>query len=111
MVEQALQHGRNVFLLDVHSFPNTIESFGVDSHTKSIPHVVVLDYQHRHDYVVLPHTTVLPASRVNDVTVQAIGAGADALLLEFNEDQTYTPDKYVKAVAMAIGRQLLTSNK
>jgi hypothetical protein len=106
MVEHGIKRRRKVMLFDIHSFPNTKKSFGLDRRTGDVPHVVLLDYMHRHENIGLPSTLVMQASKANDIVVQTIEAGGDALLLEFNEDKTHTPDRYVAAVAIALEKMV-----
>lgn len=98
MIDETIQASRHVLVIDVHSFPNSTESF-VDADTGQVPHVVLLDYQNRNQNVHLPHTVVLNASKANDIIVQALQTGANAILIEFNEDTSYTTNKMINDVA------------
>lgn len=109
MVNRAINAQRNVLVLDIHSFPNSIESFGLDERTGAVPHVVLLDYERRHCNLQLPHTAVMRADWRNDIILETMRAGGDAILLEFNEDELYTSDKIIKDVANAL-HQIIVEN-
>jgi hypothetical protein len=94
-VEHEVAAGKRVVLFDMHSFPDDSDSFGVVTRDHVVPQLVLLDEPS------LPHAalarriaqstsvrllSVLTASQINDITVQARAVGhVDAMLWEFNE--------------------------
>lgn len=94
-IDNAIKQNRSVLVLDIHSFPNTTQSFGIDEMTMQVPNIVLLDYQNRYSNLQLPNTTVLKGSYLNDIMVQTLSVGGEALLLEFNEDKNYTTNKMI----------------
>lgn len=111
-VIEALQAGKKVLLFDVHSFPNTRTSFSASLDTKT-PQIVYLEHGFQGAEISLipskirRETTVdfvrvLGASAINDITVQARKAGAEAQLWEFNESKTRLTDNQVTEVVRVL---------
>jgi hypothetical protein len=102
-IDNALAARKRVLVLDIHSYPDSADSFGVDA-DGDIPPVVLLALNVPNVTLLqnkLPFLTVLPASRVNDIIVQADDAGAIALLLEFNERGLTSTQRRDTFVALA----------
>jgi hypothetical protein len=95
-VEHSIALGRRVLLFDVHSFPDECESFCKALATHEIPQVVLLDEPGAPHHALANEVTraadllrfgLLQASNINDISVQARAAGAEAMLWEFNESK------------------------
>lgn len=77
-------------LLDIHSFPNTIQSFGTINGI--IPKIVLLDMDDNHQQICddvktnIPLTKYMTGSEKNDIVQDALSRGVDAMLWEFNEE-------------------------
>lgn len=98
-MKNSKQKYNNVFLLDIHSFPNRIESFGTNP---NVPKIVFISKEKYHRFlrsfiydfysekeaenlgVIYAYTT-----DDNDILLEAEEYGIDAILIEFNEDEDY----------------------
>lgn len=113
-IDDSLRAGRRTIVLDIHSFPNIADSFGIDKRTGRVPKIVLLDYglDHRALYDAMP-TTVVPyeAAAYNDITGEARKAGADAMLWEFNEDGTALSDNEIGDIADFLLRYVERGNR
>lgn len=102
-IRRYISAGYNVFVLDIHSFPDKSESFGLIRNY--IPKIVLLDHVDK------PHSELVDdfnlnkhmvGSSLNDIIIQARDAGADSLLLEFNENSRRLSDEEIERFAKKI---------
>lgn len=91
-------------LLDIHSFPNTIQSFGTINGI--IPKIVLLDMDDNHQQICddvkvnIPLTKYMTGSEKNDIVQDAMNKGVDAMLWEFNEETVNDMDidQFIKII-------------
>jgi len=92
LIQTSLEKHEKVFLLDIHSFPNNKESFGLNNNNK-VPKIVLLKFPGEVNINLNSNIlTTLEGSDKNDIILTAYNKDISALLLEFNEDIDYLKD-------------------
>lgn len=84
-ITKAIQTTKQPIVLDIHSFPNHTESFGATS-TGRPPKMVIFDNTITEPTIVGSDIKSVPEDLNNDIVVRARELGAQARLIEFNED-------------------------
>lgn len=100
-------------LLDIHSFPNTVNSFGTIN--EQIPKIVLLDMDDHTDLCdqvksTIPSTKYMRGSSKNDIVKNALDNEVDAMLWEFNESTITDEDINKFADIMSKYIKTYTSN-
>lgn len=116
-VERAVREGSKVILFDMHSFPNSCDSF-CKSQRDTPPQVVLLDsagFPHRklvesiRNSNAVERISLLQGSTINDITemARAVSDNVDTMLWEFNENRSALSDQEITSVVLILAEYVI----